>query len=1159
MRLHRVDLHAYGRFKDVSLEFPADATDFHFVLGPNEAGKSTLLAAINDLFYGFPKSTPYSFLYDTSSLRIGAEISENGSSLRFNRRKGNKKTLLDDAGAPINDDALVPFIGADQSTFQRVYGLNHKTLEAGSMALLDSSGNAGQAIFSAAAGLSSLQAIQDRLEARAKEMYAPTRAGSRAYYQALERLEDAQRRLRDMTVASSRWNTISKEREEADRKVAELRQRIAGLRLKLERLQRIGRVAPLIQQLRRDRVDAALFKDALLLPEDSGIRVSVVETGMASQEAELALAEASIAKKLIERNALLLDENLASAEPEIKMLLDLKAKVHDFPRQIEKREIEVRNKAARVDQLCRSIGLAGESWQTVEKKIPSAIIRSELSALADEEVRISTTLDLATTRRDEIAAAVEAAEISLSSLPKPAGELSGLRKLLSRAGQLRASVRCSEIPDALVSPNPALDLMSALSPWQGTRQDLQAVTGPSAQVIQEFAEASSSLAAEVNAAKRRLREIESDLAVKRAEAEHLRSSERVVPLETLNNVRATRDAAWSFIREAQVTTAESEAALTRGIADADQVADSRFDTATRSAELEGLLRTIAGLEASKVDQQKIAEDLMLESDRLSADWWASTAGMKLGSAGPERVREWLSARARILTAWASHDDLVAGLHKEFTVIEAIREQILAELARLKVTLPEDPELVNLLTLADDLVASEMRLGIQIEERTGALATKRALLPPAIQRFDAAFDAHQKWLSAWAGKVVTCGLSTSLSVPSVKLALEAFREMDLELQGIRDIQERNISTMERDLKSFDAAAKASATKLSPSLAALPSMEIPARLHAVAASAINAARDYRRLSFEIAESEAQRDKAAAALVVLKEQIAPLMARAQVESVDALHEVIGQSSERRAAEQRVIDSARAVAAAGGGLALEELEAETEAEDLNLIGSQIRELTESIPALESERDTAVATATRAKQAYDSIDGQSGAAEADADIQVALAEMSESLEEYVRLSLSAKLLRWAVERYREEKQDPMLRRAGQLFERLTVGAFIGLAINYEGDSPAIVGRRSSGDLVRIDGMSDGSRDQLFLALRVAALESEIERGNPMPFIADDLLMTYDDARAHATFGVMFDLARKTQVIYLSHHEHLVEIARSAGHARMNVVRLSGGVPIREG
>lgn len=74
--------------------------------------------------------------------------------------------------------------------------------------------------------------------------------------------------------------------------------------------------------------------------------------------------------------------------------------------------------------------------------------------------------------------------------------------------------------------------------------------------------------------------------------------------------------------------------------------------------------------------------------------------------------------------------------------------------------------------------------------------------------------------------------------------------------------------------------------------------------------------------------------------------------------------------------------------------------------------------------------------------------------------------------------------------------------------------------------------------MSEGTTDQLFLSLRLAAVEQSVASGVRLPFLADDLFVNFDDDRSRAGFEVLAELARSTQVLFFTHHAHLAEIAR---------------------
>jgi uncharacterized protein YhaN len=70
------------------------------------------------------------------------------------------------------------------------------------------------------------------------------------------------------------------------------------------------------------------------------------------------------------------------------------------------------------------------------------------------------------------------------------------------------------------------------------------------------------------------------------------------------------------------------------------------------------------------------------------------------------------------------------------------------------------------------------------------------------------------------------------------------------------------------------------------------------------------------------------------------------------------------------------------------------------------------------------------------------------------------------------------------------------------------------------------------------------LALRLASLETWLQPTRstgcpePMPFIVDDILVSFDNQRAEATLKTLAELSAQTQVIFFAHHEHLLDLAR---------------------
>ncbi len=173
-------------------------------------------------------------------------------------------------------------------------------------------------------------------------------------------------------------------------------------------------------------------------------------------------------------------------------------------------------------------------------------------------------------------------------------------------------------------------------------------------------------------------------------------------------------------------------------------------------------------------------------------------------------------------------------------------------------------------------------------------------------------------------------------------------------------------------------------------------------------------------------------------------------------------------------------------------------------------------------------------------MDGSDRAAEAEAQMQSLLARVRGDVDEYVRLRLASVLLKRAIERYREKNQGPVLQLASRTFAALTRGSFSGLRADYdERGKPVLVGIRADGrTTLGVQAMSDGTRDQLYLSLRIASLEHHLQANPPLPFIVDDILIQFDDDRAAAALQVLAELSDRTQVVFFTHHEHLIQLAR---------------------
>jgi uncharacterized protein YhaN len=371
-----------------------------------------------------------------------------------------------------------------------------------------------------------------------------------------------------------------------------------------------------------------------------------------------------------------------------------------------------------------------------------------------------------------------------------------------------------------------------------------------------------------------------------------------------------------------------------------------------------------------------------------------------------------------------------------------------------------------------------------------------------------------------------------------------------LDRIRGIRSERIETMEADLDGLAATAASLVARLAPDLADQSpediSLELARRLD-LAQKAEAVSND---LLARLHRSQAELTEAQMGLQAVHARLAPLMAAAGLEEVTALGRAIERSDHRRAVERKIHSSEHDLTQAADGLTLEDLRTESESvgadelkAELDRLAAASRDVVNQIASLSNEFGAQ-------KIAFDALDGTDKAARAEAQRQEAIAAMSDAAERYLRLQTAARLLKWSIEKFRETKQGPMLSKASAIFNAMTTDSFKRLLVDAEGDTPRLLGIRPSGQQVDVTGMSEGSRDQLYLALRLAALELQVEQGINLPLIADDLFINFDDNRTEAGLRVLGDLSRKMQVVFLTHHDHLADLAKKVLGDQLNVVHL---------
>ena len=154
------------------------------------------------------------------------------------------------------------------------------------------------------------------------------------------------------------------------------------------------------------------------------------------------------------------------------------------------------------------------------------------------------------------------------------------------------------------------------------------------------------------------------------------------------------------------------------------------------------------------------------------------------------------------------------------------------------------------------------------------------------------------------------------------------------------------------------------------------------------------------------------------------------------------------------------------------------------------------------------------------------------------LLEIEERALRYLKIRVGSAAAEQALRAYRDRHRSSMMARASEAFQTISRGAYTGLATQPDKDNEILIALAADGGSKLASELSKGTRFQLYLALRVAGYHEFARTRRPVPFIADDILETFDDFRAEEAFRLFADMAGVGQVIYLTHHRHLCDIAQ---------------------
>jgi DNA repair exonuclease SbcCD ATPase subunit len=149
--------------------------------------------------------------------------------------------------------------------------------------------------------------------------------------------------------------------------------------------------------------------------------------------------------------------------------------------------------------------------------------------------------------------------------------------------------------------------------------------------------------------------------------------------------------------------------------------------------------------------------------------------------------------------------------------------------------------------------------------------------------------------------------------------------------------------------------------------------------------------------------------------------------------------------------------------------------------------------------------------------------------------QLTEAIGRWQALGVAQSLLLGVRRRYEAERQPETLKAASGYLKRMTAGQYRRIWTPLEGEVLFVDDRE--GRSLSVEVLSRGTREQLFLALRLALVASFARRGAALPMVLDDVLVNFDAHRARLAAEVIAEFAAEgRQVLVFTCHDHMVRL-----------------------
>lgn len=1157
MRVREIEVENYGMFRGARLCF-GDGR-FHLVCGPNEAGKTTLLQLIREVLFGFGVRNPYAFAEHDGEMAatVSAEMKD-GTRIRFRRRKGRTNTVtgeIEGSGRTLDEAGLTRLLGnANPELYQNIFGFSLTELASGEESLKHA--KLEEALYGGGlGGLANLQHTLAAIQEEHKSLFT-ARAQKPRINKLLAHIHDAAAKFGQAVVKPRDYKDLCQRRDASLAAAEKLRADRDECFRRLAHLERLGQALPSWQRLVQAQEELATLQVPEEFPLGAAEEFRQLRQQIGQVKEDIEAARNELAETDADLGRLQLSPGLVAAEDNIKKLFQQLEQVASCRRDIPLRSQEAESTRT---QIVASLKELHSDWDLshLEKFRTTLAQRDRVEQMAKELADLQERARTLALQHKEKDKKLRQDLLELDRL-KAIPPAPGLERLTRRAGQYRSDhEQLEQIDTELTQVDGQIALLrqQLAGPLGIDSRKIELLPVPLLSTVQQFARAFSEANEALRQAGREHKQAERDAARVKAELRQFDARQRVPDRKALIAQRNRRDDGWGLIRRKYIDgqTLEGEAAVWLGdssaslpdqyeheVGEADRLADDRQEKAELIARRDQIAADVARHEQLLAEAQQHSANCELARNRLNESWRQSWVACRISPKSPDTMAEWLRL----------HGQFQETLQRRLA-LDARRQQIQRRLSMFEEELRKAIEIKGrpeeLLAEAEQRAQDARDASIQIARIHSDLpARERELEQLRVDRQEVVRQQHL-WDERWQTLLAELGFPPQWDSGLVSKILSELANARVRHQSVQGLDAR-VAQMAATVTGFERRVSALCKQVAQDLEPLPAEVATNQLNQRLEEAKQAVSQQKTFL-------TQRDRTAQRLKVkqgqserLTTRLAELRQAAGVATDDEFERLACDAAKRNA----LIDEIESLRRDFDRIAVNEdpgvFMTELQQANADAIALAARQTKEDFARFEDDYRKAVGEAALAKKQVEDLDAQGPANELAQKLESDRAELRDAVERWAPLVFADAILAQAIARFEREHQPELLRDVGKLFSGLTQGRYTGLRRKLDEQGTLVLAQADGRDK-EPHQLSTGTREQLYLAIRLAYARHYCRENEPLPLVMDDVLVNCDDQRSEAALEMLIELAQDIQLVFLTCHQDTIRRIQSR-LPRMECTRL---------